>query len=107
MSVIRYVLRGETWIDKITGRPMKTAGDFVPTPCVQRDTPAYISPITGKPVDGRRARRDDLARSGSREVDPSEFKVTYESKDRAIRNGGEWEPRKPVDLGNGYRRGGA
>ena len=107
MSVDRYTLdRDGNWVSKATGKPMKTAGDFVPTPQLVRDTAPYTSPITGRTVDGRRARRDDLARSGSREVDPSEFKVTYESKERAIRNGGEWEPRKAVDLGNGYRRGG-
>lgn len=41
------------------------------------DIPEYISPITGKPVDGRVARREDMKRSGSREADPSEFKAEY------------------------------
>lgn len=104
--IARYVLRGEEWVDKSTGKPMKTAGDFVPTPQLLRDMAMYISPVTHKPVDGRAARREDLARSGCRPVDPSEFKPTYESKERAIANKGEWEPRKAVDLGNGYRRGG-
>lgn len=36
------------------------------------DVREYISPVTQRPVDGRRARREDLARSGCREVDPSE-----------------------------------
>lgn len=36
------------------------------------DLSEYISPVTGKPVDGRTARREDLARAGCREVDPSE-----------------------------------
>lgn len=36
------------------------------------DLPEYTSPITGKPVCGRKQRREDLKRSGCREVDPSE-----------------------------------
>lgn len=44
------------------------------------DLPEYISPITGKPVDGRAARREELKRSGCREVDPSEFRVEYKNK---------------------------
>ena len=30
------------------------------------DIPGYVSPVTGKWIEGKRARRDDLARSGSR-----------------------------------------
>ncbi len=105
--IARYRLAPDgTWIDKATGKPMETQeGVFVPI--VQRDMASYISPVTGKPVDGRRARREDLKRSGSREVDPSEFKVTYENRKYAEANKGEWEPRKPVDLGNGYYRPGS
>ena len=43
-------------------------------PC---DLPEYVSPVTGKPVDGRAARREDLKRSGCREVEPSEFRAEY------------------------------
>jgi hypothetical protein len=104
--IARYRLSPDgTWLDKATGKPMVTP-DIVVAPRLTRDLPTYKSPITGKPIDGRAARREDLKRSGSREVDPSEFKVTYESKTRAIANGGEHEPRAAVDLGNGYRRGG-
>lgn len=35
-------------------------------PTVFGDLPAYESPIDGKPVDGRRQRRNDLARTGCR-----------------------------------------
>lgn len=85
------------WINKATGRPMETPeGVFLPM--MRSDTPSYISPVTGKPVDGRAARREDLKRSGSREVDPSEFKVTYENKKYADANRGDWEPRKTTHL---------
>lgn len=30
------------------------------------DTPGYYSPVTGKWIEGKKARRDDLARTGSR-----------------------------------------
>jgi hypothetical protein len=37
-----------------------------PGPAVFGDLPAYESPVTGKIVDGRRARREDLKRTHSR-----------------------------------------
>lgn len=33
---------------------------------IMPDLPAYVSPVSGKLVDGRRARREDLARTHSR-----------------------------------------
>lgn len=33
---------------------------------VQADCPGYVSPVTGKWIDGKAARRDDLRRTGSR-----------------------------------------
>lgn len=36
------------------------------------DLPGYLSPVTEKWVEGRRARREDLARSGCRPYDPGE-----------------------------------
>ena len=51
----------------------------LPMPYVRGDLPTYISPVTGKPIEGRAARREDLARSGCREVDPSEYKPVYKN----------------------------
>lgn len=102
----RYRLSPDgTWIDKATGKPMETP-DFVPTPQITRDLAPYMSMASQKMIDGRRAQRDDLARTGCRIADPSEWKVTYNNKKYAEANKGEWEPRAPVNLGNGYRRGG-
>lgn len=42
----------------------------VTAPFVQSDLPAYISPITGEPVEGRKARREDLVRHGCVEFEP-------------------------------------
>lgn len=49
----------------------------VAMPYVNGDLPPYPSPVTGKIIEGRAARREDLARSGCREVDPSEYKPVY------------------------------
>jgi hypothetical protein len=49
----------------------------LPMPYVRGDIKPYTSPITGKTIEGRAARREDLARSGCREVDPSEYKPVY------------------------------
>ena len=57
---------------------------------VMSDLSEYISPVTGKPVDGRTARREDPARSGCREVDPSERDTVA-----AMRNP-EWNPKIEV-----------
>jgi hypothetical protein len=42
-------------------------------PSIQRDLPPYRSPMGTGWVDGRAARREDLARSGCRPVEPSEM----------------------------------
>jgi hypothetical protein len=41
-------------------------------PFVISDLPEYRSPLTGKMIDGRRDRREEMKREGVREVDPSE-----------------------------------
>lgn len=102
--MVRYIWRGEGWVDRATGLPMETHGDGIVTPTIWSDLPAYISPVTRKPIEGRSARREDLARSGSRPVDPSEYKPVYHNKKYAESAGGEWQPRVRPDLGEGYKR---
>ncbi len=62
-----YVMRNGQMVDKATGEPMLTdeqrAGP-VPTPQVYGDLPGYRSPIDGKWVEGRRARKYDLESNG-------------------------------------------
>lgn len=41
-------------------------------PYMQMDLKPYLSPLGTGVIDGRRARREDMARAGCREVDPSE-----------------------------------
>jgi hypothetical protein len=92
----KYIWGGDDWVDVATLEKAPRVGPFIIS-----DTPTYISPVTGKPVDGRAARREDLKRSGSREVDPSEFKPVYRNaefaKKRGLEVGGD-PLAKPVRL---------
>lgn len=47
-----------------------------------RDIPEYISPVNGKLIGSRSQRREDLKRTGCREVDPSENKWWSEKRKR-------------------------
>jgi hypothetical protein len=49
-----------------------------------KDTPGYVSHGGPKPkwVDGRRERREDLKRTGCRELDPSEIKQMHDHTQR-------------------------
>lgn len=55
-----YVWREGRLVDKATGEPMVAEYGPVPLPMVHGDTPGYRSPIDGKWIEGRRARRYDL-----------------------------------------------
>ncbi len=69
----RYVWRDGKFRDKRTGKPMKVKDEnAVCRPYVQSDMAPYLSVASNQMVDGRRARREDLKRTGCREVDPSE-----------------------------------
>lgn len=64
MAVYRYDPATDRMVDKATGEPMVT-GPYQPvTPMHIPDIPAYLSPVDGKYVSGRRAKADDLARTG-------------------------------------------
>lgn len=79
----KYVWRNDTWVEYDPYAP-RPAPVF---PMIMRDTKAYISPITGKEIDGRVARREDLKKHGCREIDPSEFKPVYRNKAFAKKHG--------------------
>lgn len=63
MSV--YVLRQGRMVDKHTGEPMNSGPHEGPFPCpgVVADIDPYLSPVDGKYVSGKRAKRDDLKRT--------------------------------------------
>ena len=50
-------------VDKDTRAPMNQPDAPMATPMVMRDTPGYASPIDGKWIDGRRARKYDLQKN--------------------------------------------
>ncbi len=56
-------------------------------PAVQRDYAAYQSPATGKVIEGKRAHRDDLARSGCRLIERGEHKNEYRNPTFAVKRG--------------------
>lgn len=69
----RYVWRDGKFRDKRTGKPMKVKHkNAVCRPYIQSDLAPYMSVVSNKMVDGRSDRREDLKRTGCREVDPSE-----------------------------------
>lgn len=56
-------------------------------PGVVRDYKAYRSPATGKMVEGKRAHRDDLARSGCRIIERGEHSHQYKNPTFAEKRG--------------------
>lgn len=82
-----YVWRGSRFVDKRTGKPMRTHGDALARPYIASDLPAYASPLGDGVVEGRAARREHLKRNGMREVDSSEFKPRYVNPDFAKKAG--------------------
>jgi len=68
---MRYRWNGEHFEDR-DGRPMDKpfAGQIV-MPTVLSDIPEYSSPIDGRPITSRSARREDLKRNNCVEYEPS------------------------------------
>ena len=99
--ISKHIWRDGEWIDVSTLQRAPQVG-----PMIIRDTPEYRSPIDGRLVDGRAARREDLKRNNCREVDPGEFKPVYRNERFAKKNGlelgGDPLPapvRLPTDVG--------
>ena len=90
-----YVMRDGKLVDKNTGQPTPDVSDGILTPQILSDLPGYMSVASGKWIEGRAARRDDLARTGCREVDPSEGPKFAHTKKWADRLKLDWQPPKP------------
>ena len=76
----RYSREFEALVDE-TGRPLPPHGPLpagFSAPYIQPDIHPYKSIVSGRMVGGRAARREDLARTHCREVDPSECTVKEE-----------------------------
>ncbi len=74
---MKYVRRNGEWVDPDTGVPMEITNTGVCMPSIQSDIPAYFSVASGRWIDGNRARRDDLARTGCRPAEPIAKKDRY------------------------------
>lgn len=61
MPVYRYDPETGRTVDKATGAPMVTT-EGLAAPRVWSDLPMYRSPVTGEPIEGRKARREDMLR---------------------------------------------
>ncbi len=60
----RYVFRGGRFVDPNTDEPMPLPeGDVIAMPMIQSDIEPYCSPVDGRLIGSRSARRDDLARN--------------------------------------------
>lgn len=78
----------ERW--RWNGKRMVRVDDDAPlTPRLQivPDIKGYLSPVGTGWVDGRAQRREDLKRTNSREVDPSEWRGTYTNPRFARKHG--------------------
>ena len=75
--------------DKVTGALIEVPWDMRPSavaPYVWPDLPPYDSPIDGRIVEGRRQRRNDLARSNCRPYEGREQEAKEAAKIRS-----EWD----------------
>jgi len=69
--VTRYVFRGGQFVDPSTNEPMPVPDrDGVVMPMVRSDIEPYKSPIDGRVIGSRSARREDLARNNCVPYEP-------------------------------------
>lgn len=83
MTTIAIIRKGKFYLaDEAPPPEARDAG-----PAVFGDHKAYRSPATGKVIEGRRAARDDLARSGCRLIERGEHKHEYKNPTFAEKRG--------------------
>lgn len=85
---ITYAWRGGKLVNKATGEPDEDDRPFsFAAPYIVSDIKPYRSVVSNKMIDGRLDRREDLKRTGCREVDPSEYTPTCRTEKWARRLG--------------------
>ena len=79
MPTYRYDKTLGAFVDKRTGERMIPEGHVseITLPFIMTDIPEYRSVVSGKMITSRSERREDLKRTGCREVDPSEYTPEY------------------------------
>lgn len=89
-----YVFRNGGFVDKRTGEPLVLpARTEICAPLVMPDTPTYLSPIDGREISGRAARREDLKRNNCVDAGdmPRVNNGLIKSKKFARKHGLKWE----------------
>lgn len=84
----RYAKDFGYWYDLDTGEIEGRAGEYHQSRPVEQKTGLYVikdiepyeSPLGTGLIGSRRERREELKRHGLREVDPSEFKTTFQNE---------------------------
>lgn len=104
-TLTRYRWDGERFVDREGNLMPVPQRAYVPSPYVVSDV-TYKSPLSGKEITSRSQRREEMKVHGVREVDPSEFRPTYNTKKWAERMKGDHDPLPRPDLGEGYTRPG-
>lgn len=67
----RYVFRGGQFVDRSTNEPMSVPDrDGVVMPMIASDIEPYKSPIDGRVISSRSARREDMARNNCVPYEP-------------------------------------
>lgn len=85
---MRYVYRDGTFRDPRTNEPMPLPERGGPCcPMVMSDIPPYESPIDGRMITSRSARRYDLESNGCRESDPPKKKRGFINPKFALKRG--------------------
>lgn len=84
MGRVRLRMRWDPAQGKLVEVPIESRQASV-APTVWNDLPAYESPIDGRVVDGRRQRREDLKRSGSRPYEGREQEAKQAARVQAER----------------------
>jgi hypothetical protein len=64
---MKYYWDGNDWVERKPATVVDSKFPFI-----QTDLPQYVSPLSGKVIDGRRERREEMKKYDVREVDPSE-----------------------------------
>jgi hypothetical protein len=83
----RLVFKGGEVVAEYHDGDLVWAKDYEPPadagPLVVGDLPGYVSPVTGKWIEGRAARREDLKRTSSRPYEGREQEAKESARQRA------------------------
>lgn len=74
-------------VDKTTGEPITVPAEFTPPRIhIGSDYKGYSCPVTGKPIEGKRAHKENLKRTGCRVLERGEKEQNLRDRADADRN---------------------